>query len=146
MTPYLIIDNEMETALKMASKSGVDVRIVLPHIPDKMLVNQATKSYYSKLIKAGVKVYEYKHGFNHSKIVVSDDKIATVGSVNFDYRSFYLSFECGVWMYNTDTVFEVLADYNSLISQSIRISLEDCRVSFIKRVVRALVAAFAPLF
>jgi cardiolipin synthase len=66
--------------------------------------------------------------------------------VNFDYRSFYLSFECGVWMYNTDTVFEVLADYNSLISQSIRISLEDCRVSFIKRVVRALVAAFAPLF
>ena len=145
-TPYFVVDDEMLKTITNAAKSGVDVRIVLPHIPDKMLVNQATKSYYSKLIKAGVKVYEYKHGFNHSKIVVSDDKIATVGSVNFDYRSFYLSFECGVWMYNTDTVFEVLADYNSLISQSIRISLEDCRVSFIKRVVRALVAAFAPLF
>ena len=145
-TPYFIVDDEMLKTITNAAKSGVDVRIVLPHIPDKRLVNQATKSYYSKLIKAGVKVYEYKHGFNHSKIVVSDDKIATVGSVNFDYRSFYLSFECGVWMYNTSTVLDVLADYNSLLSDSIKITLDNCKVSIFKRAIRALIAAFAPLF
>lgn len=145
-TPYFVVNEEMLTVILNAAKCGVDVRIVVPHIPDKKIVNQATKSYYSQLIQAGVKVYEYKHGFNHSKIVVSDDKIATVGSVNFDFRSFYLSFECGVWMYNTPTVLDVLADYNSLLNESIKISLEDCRVSAITRVFRGIIAAFAPLF
>ena len=145
-TPYFVVDDEMLKVITNAAKSGVDVRIVLPHIPDKKIVNQATKSYYTRLIKAGVKVYEYKYGFNHSKIVVSDDKIANVGSVNFDFRSFYLSYECGVWMYNTPIVLDVLADYNSLLSQSIKISLEDCKASLIVRAFRAIIAAFAPLF
>ena len=145
-TPYFVVDDEMLKTITNAAKSGVDVRIVLPHIPDKKMVNQATKSYYTRLIKSGVKVYEYKRGFNHSKIVVSDDKIATVGSVNFDYRSFYLSYECGVWMYNTETVADVLADFNNMINESIKISLEDCRVTPFTRALRALIAAFAPLF
>ncbi len=145
-TPYFVVNEEMMTVISNAAKSGVDVRIVVPCIPDKRIVNQATKSYYSRLIRAGVKVYEYKRGFNHSKIVVSDDKIATVGSVNFDFRSFYLSFECGVWMYNTPTVLDILADYHSLLSDSLKISLEDCKVSPITRIFRALIAAFAPLF
>ena len=145
-TPYLILDNELRSAICLASKRGVDVRIVTPGIPDKKIVNQATKSYYAHLIRAGVKVYEYKRGFNHSKIVVSDDKIATVGSVNFDFRSFYLSFECGVWMYNTPTVADVLADYNSLLKESIKISLEECKVSPLTRAFRSIIAGFAPLF
>lgn len=145
-TPYFVVNEEMLTTISNAAKSGVDVRIVVPHIPDKKIVNQATKSYYAHLIRSGVKVYEYKHGFNHSKIVVSDDKIATVGSVNFDFRSFYLSFECGVWMYNSPTVADVLADYNSLLNESIKITLEDCRVSPITRAFRSIIAGFAPLF
>ncbi len=145
-TPYFVVDDEMLKTITNAAKSGVDVRIVVPHIPDKKTVNQATKSYYAQLIESGVKVYEYKHGFNHSKIVISDDKIATVGSVNFDYRSFFLSFECGVWMHNTDTVLDILADYNRLLNESIKITIEDCKVPFIVKVFRKVIAAFAPLF
>ena len=145
-TPYFVVNEEMLSMISNVAKSGVDVRIVVPHIPDKKIVNQATKSYYAHLIQAGVKVYEYKQGFNHSKIVVSDDKIATVGSVNFDFRSFYLSFECGVWMYNSSTVLDVLADYNSLLNESIKVSLEECKVSPITRMFRGIIAGFAPLF
>ncbi|MBQ8147096.1 MAG: cardiolipin synthase [Clostridia bacterium] len=145
-TPYFVVDDEMLKTITNAAKSGVDVRIVVPHIPDKKTVNQATKSYYTQLIEAGVKVYEYKRGFNHSKIVISDDKIATVGSVNFDYRSFFLSFECGVWMYNTDTVLDMLEDYNELLKDSIKITIEDCKVPFIVKIFRRIIAAFAPLF
>lgn len=145
-TPYFVVDDEMLDDITSAAKSGVDVRIILPHIPDKKIVNQATKSYYTRLIKAGVKVYEYKKGFNHSKIVISDDKIATVGSVNFDYRSFFLSFECGVWMYNTDTILDILTDYNNMINDSIKITLENSKSSPIVRAFRAVIAAFAPLF
>jgi cardiolipin synthase len=145
-TPYFVVDDEMLKTITNASKSGVDVRIVVPHIPDKKIVNQATKSYYAQLIESGVKIYKYKHGFNHSKIVVSDDRIATVGSVNFDYRSFFLSFECGIWMYNSNTVLDILADYNELLRDSIKITLEDCRVPLIVKVFRKIIAAFAPLF
>ena len=145
-TPYFVVDDEMLKIITNAAKTGVDVRLIVPHIPDKKIVNQATKSYYSKLIKAGVKVYEYKRGFNHSKIVISDDKIATVGSVNFDYRSFYLSFECGIWMYNTPVVADILSDYNNMLNDSIKVSLEDCKVSPFLRIFRAIIAAFAPLF
>jgi cardiolipin synthase len=146
MTPYLIIDDGLLTALTLAAKSGVDIRIVVPCIPDKKIVNQATKSYYTRLIEAGVKVYEYKRGFNHSKIVICDDKIATVGSVNFDYRSFYLSFECGIWMYETSSINDMLSDYNEMLNDSVKISLEDCKSNLIVRVFRAIIAAFAPLF
>lgn len=145
-TPYFIVDDEMLKLITNVAKSGVDVRIVVPHIPDKKAVNQITKSYYKRLITSGVKVYEYKKGFNHSKIVVADDKIATVGSVNFDYRSFFLSFECGVWMYNTDTVNDVLFDFNSMLTECIKISLEDCKVSIFTRMYRAILNAFSPLF
>ena len=145
-TPYFVVDDEMLRVITNASKSGVDIRIVVPRVPDKKTVNQATKSYYSALINAGVSVYEYEQGFNHSKLVICDGKIATVGSVNFDYRSFYLSFECGVWMYNTDTIQDILNDYNNLIGNSVKITSEDCKVSFAVRIFRAIIATFAPLF
>ena len=95
-TPYLIIDNEMMTALCLAAKSGVDVRIMTPGIPDKKLVFILTQSYYRQLLEAGVKIYEYQPGFLHAKSFVSDDEIGVVGTINLDYRSLYLHFEDGV--------------------------------------------------
>ena len=103
-TPYLIIDESISTALVMAAKSGVDVRIVTPGIWDKRFVHFTTKSYYRDLIEGGVKIYEYEQGFMHSKMFVSDDSVATVGTVNLDYRSLYLHFECGVCLYNTESI------------------------------------------
>ncbi|NLZ37341.1 MAG: cardiolipin synthase [Clostridiales bacterium] len=97
-TPYLILDDIMLTALQLSAKSGVDVRILTPHIPDKKFTFRVTRSYYRPLMEAGVKIYEYTPGFNHAKVIVSDDLTANVGTANFDYRSFYLMYECGVWM------------------------------------------------
>ena len=86
----------MVTALTLAAKSGIDVRIITPGIPDKKLVYLVTQSYYYQLIEAGVRIFQYTPGFIHAKTVVVDDKVATVGTINFDYRSLYLHFECGV--------------------------------------------------
>ena len=97
-TPYLITDNEMNTALKLATKRGVDVRIVTPGFGQKTIY-WLTQSSYQNLLEAGVKIYQYTPGFIHSKCVLCDDEIATVGTINFDYRSFYHHFECGVFMY-----------------------------------------------
>jgi len=144
-TPYFVVDDEMLTVITNASKSGVDVRIVVPHIPDKVLVNQVTKSFYERLISAGVRVYEYKKGFNHSKLVVADDCVATVGSVNFDYRSFYLSFECGVWMYNTDSIPCIKEDLISMMDESIEITEEKARANIFLRIFRGILAAFSPM-
>ena len=124
----------------------MDVRIILPHIPDKKTVNQVTKSYYGRLIEAGVKVYEYERGFNHSKIVVADDVVATVGSVNFDYRSFFLSFECGVWMYKSEGVKGALNDFNTMLVDCIKIDKENSKTNIFVRLFRAVLATVAPLF
>lgn len=145
-TPYFVVDDEMLSTITNAAKCGVDVRIILPHIPDKKTVNQVTKSYYGRLIEAGVKVYEYERGFNHSKIVVADDVVATVGSVNFDYRSFFLSFECGVWMYKSEGVKGALNDFNTMLVDCIRIDKENSKTNIFVRLFRAVLATVAPLF
>ena len=103
-TPYLMIDDGMLAALQSAAKSGVDVRIITPEIPDKPTVHFTTRSYYQALIDAGVKIYEFKEGFIHAKSFVSDDTVATVGTFNLDYRSLVHHFECGVWMYGTRSI------------------------------------------
>lgn len=107
MTPYLILDNTMATSLCDAAKSGIDVRLITPGIADKKLVNLLTKSYYDKLIEAGVKIYEYTPGFVHAKIFVSDDETAVVGTINLDYRSLAHHFENAIWMYKTDIVADI---------------------------------------
>lgn len=109
-TPYLIIDHEMLVALCNAAKCGVDVRIVTPGVPDKKMVFLLTQSFYKPLIESGVKIYQYTPGFIHAKSFVCDDEIATVGSVNLDFRSLYLHFECGVWMYQSKAVMELKED------------------------------------
>lgn len=125
-TPYLIIDNEMMMALCLAAKKGVDVRIITPGIPDKKMVFLLTQSYYKQLIEAGVRVYEYTPGFVHSKTFVCDDEIATVGTINLDYRSLYLHFECGVWMYQSQAVREAKEDMEATLPKCKEVSLDFC--------------------
>lgn len=145
-TPYLITDNETMTALKLAAKSGIDVRIVTPGIPDKKLVFLLTQSNYSPLLAAGVRIFEYKPGFLHAKSLVSDDRIAVVGTVNLDFRSFYLHFECGVWMYGTQAVMQIKEDALELFQECREITAEYCREQSIwTRMWQGILRLFAPL-
>lgn len=119
MTPYLIIDHEMEMALVHAARSGVDVRIILPHIPDKKTPYYIARTYYRKLLSAGVKIYEYKPGFIHSKTFISDDMIATVGTINLDFRSLYLHYECGCLFYKKEGIQDIYRDFTDTFSKCI---------------------------
>ena len=144
-TPYLITDNEMMTALRLAAKRGVDVRIVTPGIPDKKIVFRLTQSYYPNLIKAGVKIYEYKPGFLHAKCMACDDIIATVGTINLDYRSLYLHFECGVFLYKTSTVLEVKKDILDTIELSEQVTGKTYKSGFFRDIFKAILRLFSPL-
>ena len=144
-TPYLIIDDAMVSALTLAAKSGIDVRIVTPCRWDKKIVHMTTRSYYRELLSAGVKIYEYTKGFMHSKTFVSDDTVATVGTTNLDYRSLYLHFECGVVMYNTKAVGQVKDDFLSTLEICHEINLEDCKANGFQRLVQNTLRLFAPL-
>ncbi len=144
-TPYLVVDSSLISALVLAAKSGVDVRIITPYIPDKKLVHFMSRSYYRELIQAGVRIFEYTNGFIHSKTFVSDDEVATVGTVNMDFRSLYLHFECGVCMYGSRAVKEVHEDFLQTLRESIEITKKDCHVGFIKKSAQDLLRIFAPL-
>lgn len=142
-TPYLIIDEQMEQALCRAVKSGVDVRIVTPGIPDKKIVNETTKSFYPNLIANGVKIYEYSLGFIHAKTFLCDDKYATVGSVNLDYRSLYLHFECGLWMSDTECILDIKDDFEKIFEVSRLAQVQ--KSSSIRRLFRGVLELLAPL-
>ena len=146
-TPYLIIDYDMLDALARASKRGVDVRLMLPHIPDKWYVHLISRSFYATLIKAGVKIYEYYCGFNHAKSFVCDDKVAVIGSINLDYRSLVHHFECGVWMYKTKTVASLKEDFiKTQEEDGILISLKEAeKIKWYQRWARGIIKFFAPL-
>ena len=145
-TPYLIIDHAMTEALRTAARSGVDVRLIVPHIPDKRRVFELTRAHYVPLVEAGVKVYEYLPGFIHSKTIVADDKYGVVGTINLDYRSLYLHFECGVWLYGTRSVADIREDFlaTQAVSQQVRRE-EVARLSWGKRLYRSLLRIFAPM-
>lgn len=125
-TPYLILDNEMTTALKLAAESGVDVRIITPRIPDKSYVHAVTRSNYAPLLRAGVRIYEYLPGFIHAKMIVSDNHTAIVGTSNFDFRSFYLHFENGVFIYKSSIVNDIYSDFVNTMHESEEITPEFC--------------------
>lgn len=145
-TPYLITDHEMTTSLCLAAKRGVDVRIITPGIPDKKTVFQLTRSHYPELLDNGVKIYEYTPGFVHAKCVVSDDKVATVGTINFDYRSLYLHFECGTLHYDNDAVKRVRDDFLATVEKSRQITeYRTGRISLTKELYYAVLRLFAPL-
>ncbi|MDD5952623.1 MAG: cardiolipin synthase [Oscillospiraceae bacterium] len=145
-TPYLILSNEIVSALQNAAQSGVDVRIITPHIPDKKYVFEVTRANYEPLIEKGVQIYEYTPGFIHAKTFVCDDEYATVGTINLDYRSLYLHFECGVWMYNTTAILDIKSDFIQTMKQSQHISLNFCRnTPWWRRMIRSILNAFSPL-
>ncbi len=145
-TPYLILDEDMISALCLAAKSGVDVRIVTPSKYDKWMIHQATRCYYRDLVKAGVRIYEYTPGFMHSKTVVADDKCAIVGSVNWDYRSLYLHFESAVWMCGTDTVLDVRDDLLKSFEQSDEVLREELNFRRGWSLFRLILRLIAPIF
>lgn len=146
MTPYLVLDNEMVTALVNSSLSGVDVKIITPHIPDKKLVFACTRSFYEELIEAGVHIYEYKRGFVHAKTCLVDGVISTVGSVNFDFRSLYLHYECGSWMYKTGVELSLKRDFVNVMQDSIEINLDGLkRRSIFRRILEAILRILSPL-
>lgn len=146
MTPYLILDSEMSNALQFAAKRGVDVRIVLPHIPDKRTAFALAKSHYRELIGAGVRIYEYTPGFVHAKVFLSDDTCGTVGSINLDYRSLYLHYECAAFLYKVPALCDIKADFADTMAKSKLITAADVKKqSFFYRLLGALLKVVAPL-
>jgi cardiolipin synthase len=127
ITPYLVLDNVMMSALKFAAKRGVDVKIIMPGIPDKAYAFCLARTYYPELIQAGVEIYEYTPGFTHAKMFISDDDKATVGSTNLDYRSLYLHFENGCFIYKNKEILKMEEDFQNTIKVSKRITLMECR-------------------
>jgi cardiolipin synthase len=145
-TPYLIIDAQMEDALTNAARQGIKVIMLVPHIPDKKTVFNVTRSYYLKLLKSGVKIYEYTPGFVHSKMFIVDDCFGTVGTINLDYRSLYLHLECGTFLFNTSCIKDMKNDFLMSLSVSHEMTVEEVTaISKFKRIWWAILRMFAPL-
>lgn len=146
MTPYLILDTELSGALQFAAKRGVDVRIVLPHIPDKRTAFALAKSHYRELMGAGVRIYEYTPGFVHAKVFLSDDLRGVVGSINLDYRSLYLHYECAAYLFRVPALSDIKADFAETFAKSQLVTLEDVKKqSLLSRILAALLKFAAPL-
>ncbi|MBQ2388080.1 MAG: cardiolipin synthase, partial [Clostridia bacterium] len=145
-TPYLILDNEMISALTFAAKRGIDVTIIMPHIPDKKLIFDLSRSYYKRLLESGVKIYEYTPGFVHAKMFVSDGIKATVGTINLDFRSLYHHFECGVYMYGTGAEREIEKDFYDTLKKCEKITLSGLKKDkLIGKLVGKVLKLVAPL-
>ncbi len=146
MTPYLILDYQMMMALTYAAKRGVEVVIVMPHIPDKKYAFVLAKTYYNQLLEAGVKIYEYEPGFVHAKVFVSDDTKAVVGTVNLDYRSLYHHFECGLILYQNTQVRVIEEDVQETLTRCIEIKPEDYKKQKLRdRMLGRIMRIVAPL-
>jgi cardiolipin synthase len=126
MTPYLILDNEMVTALTFAAQRGVDVKLILPHIPDKKIIFAIARTYYMQLIEAGVHIYEFVPGFVHAKEFISDDCKAVVGTINLDFRSLYEHFECGTFIYKNPVIKDIEDDYQETLKKCMKIDYQFC--------------------
>ncbi len=145
MTPYLILDDAMTSALTIAARSGVDVRIIMPHIPDKKSVFEVSQSNYLPLIEAGVRIYEFTPGFLHSKMFLADDEIAIIGTTNMDYRSFYLHFELSVLFYRSHIIDDAKRDFEKTFLLSAEQSAANCRnISLYRKVKRYFLRLFSP--
>ena len=145
-TPYLILDDALTHALKFAVQRGVDVKICMPHIPDKRYAFALGRSYYPELLKSGVKIYEYKRGFLHAKSTVSDDMRAYVGSANYDYRSLYLHYECGVYLYENPVIHVLKNDYEKTLLDCMAFTMEEYKkLNVFYRCLGKLLRIFAAL-
>lgn len=146
MTPYLILDGEMETALKFAAERGVDVKLILPGIPDKRAAYALAKSHYRSLLDSGVKIYEYTPGFVHAKLFVSDDREGVVGTINLDYRSLYHHFECAAYFYGAPCLADMEADYQATLQQCRAVTGETLKAEpWTRKFVGYIMKVVAPL-
>lgn len=125
MTPYLVVDNALYEAMKYAAERGVDVKIIMPHIPDKPYAFWLARTYYPMLLRAGIKIYEYIPGFVHAKMSVSDGKRAIVGTINHDYRSLYLHYECAAYMLDVPAILDMENDFNETLASCMEITMEE---------------------
>lgn len=145
-TPYLVIDVATNTALCNAAKAGVDVRIITPHIPDKRYVFEVTRAHYPPLLSAGVQIYEYTPGFIHAKNFVVDDRFATVGTVNLDYRSLFLHFENGIWLCEAPCIQDIRRDFEETLQVCEPITLRRFKhLNILLQLYRSILRVFAPL-
>lgn len=145
-SPYLILDDEMVTALTLAAKGGVDVRIITPSHPDKRYVHIVSRSYYPILMASGAKIYEYTPGFIHSKTMTVDGQYGLVGTINMDYRSLFLHYECAVWLCRCDCIQAIEEDFRRTMEVSRPIVVSDLHLSSWPVVlVRTILRVFAPL-
>lgn len=143
MTPYLVLDDELYNALRYAVQRGVDVRIILPHIPDKKYAFWLARTYYPQLINSGVRIYEYTPGFVHAKMLECDKRSAVVGTINFDYRSLFLHHECAAYLYDVPEIVNIREDFNDTLYLCRRITMEEYKkfnliTKFIGRVIRLI--------
>ncbi len=146
MTPYLIPENEIITALRFAAQRGVDVRIIMPHIPDKKMAFDIAHTYYLQLLDAGVKIYEFTPGFVHAKMFVSDDDRAVVGTINLDFRSMYEHYECATFIYNNPVIKEIKTDFMKTFDRCERFKEEDYhKLPLFNRIRGKVGRLFAPL-
>ena len=146
MTPYLILDNGMLDTLTRAAKSGIEVCIIMPHIPDKWYAFAVAKTYYRELIEAGVNIYEFTPGFVHAKVFVSDDDTATVGTVNLDYRSLYLHFECGAFLFDLPVIEKIDKDFEHTLAECQDMTMADYRKgSIMQKIYGKALKLLAPL-
>ena len=145
VTPYFIVDNELCSAIEAASMRGVAVTLLVPHIPDKKLVFNMTRSYYSRLLAHGVKIYEYTPGFIHAKLYLFDDKYAMIGTVNLDYRSLVHHFENGIWLYGSPVISDMYADIFTTLDASEEITADKVKANLFAKLLRIFTKIFAPL-
>lgn len=146
MTPYLVIDDEMYEAMKFAAQRGVDVRIIMPHIPDKKYAFYLARTYYKELLEAGIRIYEYTPGFVHAKMSVSDGNKAIVGTINHDYRSLFLHYECASYIENVPAILDIEADFKDTLDKSEEITLESLKhFNWFTRLLGHIIRLVAPL-
>ncbi|MED4455428.1 cardiolipin synthase [Metabacillus fastidiosus] len=145
-SPYFVPDEDILSALKISALSGIDVRLLVPNRPDKKIVFYASRSYFPELLEAGVKIYEYEKGFMHSKIVIVDHELASIGTSNMDMRSFHLNFEVNAFLYKTNSTQKLVDDYNEDIEQSKQIDFEDFQKrSIFQKIIESLSRLLSPL-
>ena len=146
MTPYLILDEEMIDTIIFAAQRGVDVKLILPHIPDKKYAYWLARTHYKELIAEGVEIYEYTPGFVHAKVFTSDDEKAVVGTINLDFRSLYLHFECAAYIWQNPVVHDVESDFQKTLGKCHQITMQNCNeYNIIYRIIGRVLRFVAPL-
>lgn len=146
MTPYFIVDKEFLDSMRYAARRGVEVAMILPHIPDKKVVYYIARNFYPDLLRAGIKVYEYTPGFVHAKVFASDDICATVGTINLDYRSFYHHFECGVYFQESSVVAKIEEDFQNTLAKCQEVTMDYYKkIPLYQKIVGSVARLLAPL-